>query len=155
MLKLAGGAAVMISCAMASSYAVSVEKRKIEQLETFISLIKHVRNQIDCYSMPVEKILAMGSEFLKRLGVEDGTSDFSRLLSECKIECGEDCKKILYTFSENLGKGYREHQVKMCDGTLSELEDIRKRLLAAYPSKKKIAFALCFAAGGALLISLL
>ena len=43
----------------------------------------------------------------------------------------------------------------MCGGVLSELEEIRKKLVDAYPAKKKTNAALCIAAGGTLLIALL
>ena len=155
MLKLIGGMAVMISCSLCASYITSLEKRKIEQTEAFIELIKHIRNQIDCYSMPIEKIFLSAKDMLLKLGIEKEIRTFSDLLSECEIESGEEAKKTLNTFAESLGKGYRENQVKMCDGVLSELEVIRKKLTDAYPSKKKTTAALCFAGGGALLIALL
>lgn len=145
----------MLSCAMTASYIASAEKKKIEQTEAFIALVKYIKNQIDCYSMPMEKILHSCPELLLRLGIEKEISSLSELLSECEIVCGEDCKKILYTFSESFGKGYREHQVKRCDAAVTELEEIKKRLGTEYPSKKKTAAALCFAVGGALLIALL
>ena len=155
MMKIIGGGVLLLSCALTSSYIISAEKRKIEQLEAFIALIKRTKEMIDCYAMPIEKIFNSSGDILLRLGIEKDITDFSQLVSECEILCGEDCRKILFVFSESLGKGYRENQVKLCDATLSELEEIRKRLVLAYPSKKKTTAALCFAVGGALLIALL
>ena len=155
MMRIIGGCALLLSCALTSSYIISVEKNKIEQIETFISLIKSIRHHIECYSMPIEKILLSNKDILLRLGVEKDISSFSQILSECEIMCGEDCKKILNTFADTLGKGYREQQVKLCDATISALEEIKRKLVSAYPSKKKTTIALCFAFGGALLIALL
>ncbi len=155
MMRIIGGSAIILSCALTVSCISSAEKKKIEQIEAFISLIKSIRHHIECYSMPIEKILLSSKDILLRLGVEKDISSFSQIFSECEITCGEDFEKILRAFSISLGKGYREDQVKMCDMALSELEEIRKKLIAAYPAKKKTAAALCFAAGGALLIALL
>lgn len=155
MMRIIGGCALLISCALTSSYIISVEKNKIEQIEAIIALIKRIRDRIDCYAMPVEKILNSAGDILLSLGIEKNITDFTQLLSECEIVCGEDCKKILNTFADTLGKGYREQQVKLCDTTISALEDIKRKLVSAYPSKKKTTIALCFAFGGALLIALL
>ncbi len=155
MMRIIGGSALLVSCALTSSYIISSEKNKIEQIEAFIALIKYTKERIDCYAMPIERILKSAGDILLRIGVEKDITDFSQLVSECEIVCGEDCKKSLSVFAGSLGKGYREHQVKLCDTTLAELEEIRKRLVSAYPSKKKTTAALCFAVGGALLIALL
>lgn len=155
MMRIIGGSALLVSCALTSSYIISSEKNKIEQIEEFIALIKYTKERIDCYAMPLEMILKSAGDIILRLGVEKDITDFSQLIAECEIVCGEDCKKLLSVFAGSIGKGYREHQVKLCDTTLDELEEIRKRLVSAYPSKKKTTVALCFAAGGALLIALL
>ena len=155
MLRVIGGGAVVLSCILTSSYIASAEKSKIDQLEDLIMLIKYIRNQIDSYSTPIEKIMMECKDILLRLDVQEDVADFSRLLSVCEIKSGDNCKNILNTFAASLGKGYREQQVKLCDTTLAELDAIRKKLTEEYPNKKKTAAALCFAAGGVLLIALL
>ena len=155
MLRVIGGGALMLSCVLASSYVASVEKSKIDQLEDIILLIKNIRNQIDSYSAPIEKIMRECKDILLRLDVQEKITDFSQLLSVCEIKSGENCKNILHTFADSLGKGYREQEVKLCDTTLAELDAIRKKLTEEYPNKKKTAAALSLASGGALLIALL
>ena len=155
MLKIIGGGALLISCILTSSYVASVEKSKIDQLEDFILLIKYIRNQIDSYSAPIEKIMRECKDILLRLDVQEEITDFSQLLLAREIKSGDNCKNILHTFADSLGKGYREQEVKLCDVTIAELDTIRKKLTEEYPNKKKTAAALCLAAGGALLIALL
>ena len=150
MYRIIGGTAIILSCTMAASYINSLEKRKIEQAEALIELVKYTRDQIDSYAMPIEKILLGSKEILIKIGKENIKS-----FSELSEGCIEECRKTILLFGESIGKGYREQQVKMCDRVLSELESIRKKLAEAYPSKKKTNSALCFAAGGALLIALL
>ena len=151
MYRIIGGAAIILSCTLASSYITSIEKKKIEQAEAFIELVKYTRDQIDNYATPINKILSGSKDILFKLGIEKEISSFDELLPICT----EECKKSILSFSESIGKGYREQQVKMCGGVLSELEGIRKKLVDAYPAKKKTNAALCLAAGGALVIALL
>ena len=155
MLKLLGGAAVILSSVMAARYISSFEKNKIKRIEGIISFIKHIRDSIDCYSMPIEKIITSGNALLWEMGIDKGKKELSELLCECGKGCGEDCEKILEAFSGTLGKGYREQQVRLCDEVISELESIRKKLVLVYPSKEKTTLAICFTLGGALLILLL
>ena len=154
MIRLIGCAAVMLSCALAVSHISSVEKIKINKTETFISLIKRIRHEISCHSTPVEKILSSSKDILVSLGINKEITDFSQLISECEGIC-DNCEKVLKGFSASLGKGYREEEIKTCDAALSELENIRKKLAESYPVKRKTTAAVCFAAGGALLIALL
>ena len=154
MIKLVGGALIVIASIGTAYYISATEKKKIEQIEALIALIKYVRNQIDSFSMPIEKILSSCPVLLSRLGVNEKISSISELASRCDISC-EECKKIINDFVLSLGKGYREREIKLCDKAIGELEDIKNRLVLSYPSKKKTAAALCLAFGGALLIALL
>ena len=155
MIRIVGGGALLLASALAASHVISLEKKKIEQLETFISLIRHTRERIDSYSMPLEKILKEEKELIVKLGIDKDVPDFSSLLSGCEIICGEESKKILIGFAEELGKGYREREVKLCDTALSGLETIKRRIESEFPSKKRRTIAICFAIGGAIIISLL
>lgn len=155
MIKLIGGALIMIFSAGAASYIVSCEKKKIEEIEGFIALLRYIRNQIDCFSVPMETILSSCPEILSKLGVDETTTSFSELISKCDMTSGEECKKIIREFALSLGKGYREQELKKCDKAIGELENIKNRMVASYPSKKKTTSALCLAIGGALLIALL
>ena len=155
MIRIIGGGALLLASALAASHVISLEKKKIEQLETFISLIRHTRERIDSYSMPIEKILKEEKELISRFGVDKDVTDFSSLISECEIICGEEGKKILTGFAEEFGKGYREREVKLCDTALLGLETIKRRIEEEYPSKKRRTVAICFAIGGAIIISLL
>ncbi len=155
MIKLIGGALIMIFSIGAASYIASGEKNKIEEIEGFIALIRYVRNQIDCFSMPIENILGSCPEILFKIGIDEKISSLSELVSKCEMTCGEECEKIINDFAVSLGKGYRERELKICDKSIGELENIKNRLVVSYPSKRKTAAALCLAIGGALLITLL
>ena len=65
MIRIIGGGALLLASALAASHVISLEKKKIDQLETFISLIRHTRERIDSYSMPLEKMIDKISEGVK------------------------------------------------------------------------------------------
>ena len=154
MIKLVGSALIVMASAGVVSYVISGEKKKIEEVDAFIALIKYVRNQIDCFSMPIEKILASCPELVSKIGVSEKTTSISGLVSKCDISC-QECKKIINAFSLSLGKGYREQEIRLCEKVIGELENIKKGLECSYPSRKRTTVALCLAIGGALLIALL
>lgn len=154
MIKLIGGVMIVASSMSTASYIASHEKKKIEEIEAFISLIRHIRNQIDCFSMPMKNIFSSCSDILSKLGVSEKTSSLTELISKREIMCAE-CEKIINDFSSSIGKGHREREVKICDKAIGELEHIKEQLVSAYPSKRKTTAALCLAIGGAMLIALL
>ena len=143
---------LIFSCVAAATHVSSIEKKKISRTAALISVISYIRNQIELYASPIEKILmSCRKELLSELGVENDPTSLSELFEESDKEC----ERILSDFERSFGKGYRSDQVKLCDSTVSELERVKRALEESYPSKKRTAFALSLALGGTLLIALL
>ena len=99
-MKLIGGVLIVMASVGVASYIISSEKKKIEEIDAFIALIKRIRNQIDCFSMPIEKIFTSCKELLSKLGVSEKITSFSELVSKCDISC-QECKKIINDFSSS------------------------------------------------------
>ena len=132
MIKLIGGVMIVASSMSTASYIASREKKKIEEIEGLISLIRHIRNQIDCFSMPMGNILSSCTDILLKLGVSEKISSLSELASKLEVTCTE-CERIINDFSSSIGKGYREREIKICDKAIGELEHIKEQLVSAYP----------------------
>ena len=157
MLVKAGGALmIVLASVLVSADLITRERRRIECVEGFFLLVSHIKERIECYSMPIKKILSeCDPSILQRLGKEGDVSDFVSLVSECEELLSEDTLKTLREFSSTLGKSYRDIQIRICAKTVSELEGQRNALKAAYPSKKKTLIAICAALGGMALIALI
>jgi len=89
------------------------------QTEGFIALLKYIRNQIDCYLMPVDKILAgCDPGILETCGVSADADlsvihSFSELLDCCELCISEVLAELLRKFAGELGTSYRDTQLKM------------------------------------------
>lgn len=155
-IKLSGAVLIIVSCLAASRIIISHEEKRLRQLEAFIALIKYIRNRIDCYSVPVDKILAECPEgVMNDLGGKGEKMSFREITEREEILLEGESRQILKEFSDSLGKHYRERQVKLCDGAVANLETARDAEKKALDSKKKTVNALCLAIGGMAVILLL
>ena len=96
MLKLFGCALVLMSCYMMSSALAGREKMKIERVELLILLVRTIRDKVDCYALPIGKILdECREEILFPLGIKKPISELSRLVCECKDGMTKEAEKTL------------------------------------------------------------
>ena len=154
--KILGGVILLSAATMSARTVMYSEREKIVQLEIFITLISYIRTQIDLYSAPIDKILSgCQKDILNRLGVYTSPKSFAELLSFSDLLVDEESQKILLDFSSLLGKNYRDHELKLCERTIRELEAQKEKLIRIYPSRKKTAMALFLAIGGITVILLL
>ena len=156
MLRVIGGAFIAVSCLAIYNCFKYAERERIETIEVFAVLVKYIRDKIELYSMPIDKILESCREsIVSRLGVEVKVSSVGELLSECNAELGEECDRILKDFAESFGKSYREQQITLCEITASALDEQRKRIEKEYSARRKTVAALLAAVGGMIFIALL
>ena len=155
-LKLIGGMLLLAACFGVSHYFSVIEKKRMERVRDLIHLIRYIKDKVDCYSMPIDKIFdACGGDILLKLGIEEKVRDLSELFGKLENTCDSKSEKILYELAGNFGKGYREHQMRLCDIAVSALERHLGVLESTYPMRKKRLSTLCFSIGGMLLIALL
>ena len=152
-LKIIGAMMIAASCAASSVTLISHERKKLCQSDSFIALIKYIRNQIDCYSMPIDRIfLECPGEILDELGGKEDKMTFSGLLSRESVEVDGETSRILSEFASSLGKNYRDRQVRLCDAAISELERVRGIAQKDFSVKKKTIGAMCTVLGGLVII---
>ena len=119
------------------------------QTEGFIALLKYIRNQIDCYLMPVDKILAgCDPGILETCGVSADADlsvihSFSELLDCCELCISEVLAELLRKFAGELGTSYRDTQLKICDYYIGKLTAERDRLQAELPARRKMIMTIC------------
>ena len=151
------GLALLFASGLAVGYLLSAfEARRYRQAEGFLALLRHVRLQIDCFSLPVSRILAGLDERIRRLcGAPQGAVDFPALLSETKLLLPEEACALLYDFSEQLGGSYREEQLRCCDHYIVRLSPLCERMRDELPRRRHLALLLPIALTGALMLLLL
>lgn len=155
--RIAGAVIVALSGA-AGAYILNASARTaLVQTEAFISLLRSLRSDIECFAMPIPKALARCSKELYRsCGYLSDVppSGIDALLSGCKISDAE-LRRLLESFSGDVGRGYRDGQLALFDYCLSQLEARRKRLCEGLPAKRRMNSALCLSGALAIVILLI
>lgn len=150
------GALLLAACGILMTLVLNRRAdRALSQLDGWIALLRYVRAQVDCFSLPMAEILSRGDEALLRsCGYEGGAPprSFDDLLSACPIR-DEETRRILWGFADAFGRGYREEQLKRCDYDCALLCGRREALAAKLPERKRLNATLCVC--GVLMLALL
>lgn len=146
----------MTLCGMAGAYLLNrADSAALLQTEGFISWVRHVRSQIECFSMPLREVLLRCPDDVYvscGYGEEQRPSTVDEFIRGCSISDGET-QKHMARFCADIGKGYREEQLVLCDYTVGLLEERRRALSDQLPARKKRNSALCMS--GALTVVIL
>lgn len=125
-------------------------EKTIDRLEAWIALLRLAKNQIDCFSLPLSEILLRCEpSLLSRLGWEEESApeDFAALGAELPLsELSEEGERVARFFCEEIGKGYRNEQLRTCDYSIGLFCAERDRLLAELPKRRQRNVTLCMAA---------
>ena len=135
-LKLLGVLAMLLSGGIGAWSAVCYERRRLRVLDGWLDMIRHLRSQIDCYLTPI-------CDVLDTLLPPDTASDLSSLLSATQLYLDEDTRRLLASFANELGGGYREEQLRHCDFCTAELRRKRERIAAELPARQRLSVTLC------------
>lgn len=151
------GLFLLFSCGVATGYVLALfEQRRASQAEGFLSLLRHVRMQIDCFCLPVSKILArLDRGLLTDCGAPEGARDFPALLLQTKLWLPDEACTLLADFSKDLGTSYREEQLRCCDYYIARLNPICEKLRAELPRRIRLAWLLPIALCTALILLLI
>jgi len=127
LLKILG--AGLISGAAATLFGEY--KRQMEArrgvCQGFLSLLSHIRRQIDCYLTPMERLVCdFSDEFLEKCGYLErawkiGVKDAFFEMKE-KIPLPKEAKEALAELFSTLGRDYKEGTVRELDAGISSLE---------------------------------
>lgn len=132
------------------------ERRRYLQAEGFLALLRTVRLDIDCFSMPVERILRQcDPKLLADCGATDAAEDMATLLRQARLYLPEEFCRLLWDFSAQLGGGYREEQLRCCDYYLARLTPFCDKMRSELPKREKMALLLPTAVAAVLALMLL
>ena len=154
----AAGALLMIAAALAWGISRIVRERaQRARAEGFLSLLRHIRVQIDCFSMPIGAILAGADKaLLAACGVRDRSpADFGVLLAASAEALSPAAYATLSAFERELGVHLRAEQLRLCDRHLKELEGLCDRARADASRREGLLLLLPPALAGILVLLLL
>lgn len=150
------GIGVILCCGILAGVCFAAfERRKLTQAEGFLSLLRLIRLQIDCFSMPVARILAeCDKSVLAACGTEGTPADFAALLGATKLYLSEEICRLLGEFAGRLGGSYREEQLRCLDYYIAHLAPYCDALRADLPKRERMALCLPPALSVALILLL-
>lgn len=148
--KLAGAALLLLCGALGGRMICRDRERDLEVIEGYIALIKYIKNQIDCFNKPLDRILAScPNSILASIGASPGEGGMAELLGRSPNPPAA-VAELLGGLSLELGGGYRESQLKLCDYYLGRIGAERDRLAAELPRKRRSTMTLCVCGAAAL-----
>ncbi len=168
--KLWGGLLLMLAGGYLSVAVSRFERRRLAVLDAYLSLIYHIKGQIDCYAMPIRDILATVDPMLLAacLGSDDPADatallpallctpepPLPALVEASRIYLEPESERLLGSFAQELGATHRADQVARCDHYITVLGEERRRLLESLPTRMRVGSTLCLcaAAGAAVLL---
>ena len=151
------GAGVIFACGVfAGLFFAAYERKRVLQAEGFLSLLRVIRMEIDCFSMPVSRILAeCDKALLAACGVVGTPKDFKALLGGTRLYLSEEICRLLADFAARLGGSYREEQLRSCEYYLARLAPYCDTLRADLPRRERMALILPPALSVALILLLM
>lgn len=156
--KAIGGVSVVISAIIFYLEIQRYEKTKIDQLDAYISLIEYIKNQIQCYMLPIDRILySCDKKILNRCGMQEGTriKNIEDILLNSNIYLDEECTDEIIRFSKGFGTSYKSEQINSCNICRDQL--IRYREASKEKNKKdqKVNLSLCLCASLSIILFLI
>ncbi len=168
--KLLGGMVLFAAGGYLSVAVSRFERRRLSVLDAYLSLIYHIKGQIDCYALPLRDILSSVDPALLSacLGSDDPAdarallpewlatpdSPLPLLVAESRMYLEPESERLLASFAHELGSTHRADQVARCDHYIAVLGEERRRLIETLPTRMRIGSTLCLcaAAGVAVLL---
>lgn len=149
---------------MAGGYATlamnRIETRRLTVLDGYISLLRYIKGQINCFAMPVGDILDTADPSVlsachgeKRHQTAEKES-LSELILASRLYLEPETERLLHNFSAELGHTFREEQVMRCEDYIRALGEERRKLAEATPARIRInsILTLCTTLGMAILL---
>ena len=151
MIKLLGSLLLAVTGLVLAVSISRFEQKKLRVIDSFISLIFHIKGQIDCYSLPLCDILRNRPSGLELL---DGSEDLGEILYNARIYLDTETYRLLESFYTEFGGLYRDEQLKRCEYYIEALGEQRRALFEDLPARTRIGSALCICSTIGILIIL-
>ena len=129
----------------------------LRQAEGWLALLRYVKSQVDCFALPMGRILEGCERSVLRecgYGEEKRPEDLEELLAHSAIRDGET-ERIVRGFAREFGKSYREEQTKGCAYYCELLSERREALASQLPTRKKMNSTLWISGALAVVILLI
>jgi hypothetical protein len=118
--------------------------RNLALISGWIELIRYIKGQVECFGIPLEKILSeCDIKQLRAIGYEKegAPKNFSELLTDGCLPDKETGTLIL-NFTREFGRYYREEQLNRCNYYITALEEKKRDQTEKLPQRKRMNYTL-------------
>lgn len=138
-------------CLLASSLFIyfemqSFQKKRIIQLEGYLSFIEYIKNQVECYMLPIDKIISLCDKgLLEKCGVDTTIKykSLEEIMQSTYFYIDKEAENLIIAFSKDFGTQYHTEQIKSCERYYQLLAKETEKLKEKNLKEKKIRLALC------------
>lgn len=155
LLKLVGGAMLMLAAAELGNRLCAREKLRLKRVDGYCALLKHITSQIEIYNLPVADIIrGCDADMMSRCGLDSAAGDFDVVLSVGREWLGGASVRSLEVVAGQLRHGHRRPLLEALGGCVSVLDDELKNESVCIENRCRVLQVLCLC-GGALMAVLL
>lgn len=157
--KTIGSASVIISALMMYYELQKYERMKLKQINSFILLIEYIKNQIECYLLPIDIIIRnCDTKLLNACAIDKNYKEANKLedlIAMTTFYCDEQSVELIKQFARDFGQGYIGEQLRLCDYYRGELMKQRDKAREKGAKEQKVRLALCLCASFSLILLLI
>ena len=157
--KLIGSIGIVSSALILYFEMQKYEKLKLKQINSFILLIEYIKNQIECYLLPIDSIIHnCDVELIEACGIDkdcQNAKNLDDLISDAVFYCDKESVDIIKQFSHDFGQSYIGEQLRFCDYYKNELLKQRNKIKEKGLKEQKVRLALCLCASFSLILLLI
>lgn len=168
--KWLGSGILLLAGGYLSVFFSRMEKKRLTVLDSYISLLRFIKGQIDCYATPIHHILTLADPSLLSLCMgQDGegspqpypisldlsdTSPLLPMIAQSRLYLEPESERLLLNFATELGQTYRAEQVMRCEHYIGALGEERRKLAEASPQRVRMSSILCLCSSLGLVVLL-
>ena len=155
MFKAAGVLLIFMGGSLIAGRMNKIAERDLRLIDGWISFMRYVKGQIECFGVPIDKILsACDTALFTEIGYKKANvpGNLTELISECTLP-DKETACLIFDYAKEFGRYYREEQLKRCNYYIVALEEKRKRESDKLPQRKRLNTTLWIA--GSLAVGIL
>lgn len=159
--KILGGVLIVASSITVCVQGHRYEARRLSQIKAYIDLLGYVKNQIECYLQPIDRIVAWADPaLLRRCGIDvdaqrNANCVGGALLAPDMIYGGSCLCESLERFLREFGASYSEEQVRSCERYIAELSEEYKKLKEKQRGEARLRLTILVSASLSLVLMLI
>ncbi len=143
-IKTVGTILLLLSGGVLSLSLCRFQRKRLETIDGFLSLLFHIKGQIDCFARPIGEILrSLPPVILRGCNCPCGADSLDELIEESKTYLDEEPLRLLSSFEAEFGSTFREEQLRRCDYYIAALSEKRRALAPQVSAKMRSGATLC------------